>query len=697
MDLTKLFRPGEVAIVGASDKNPWSAICERTLNSVGYKGQLHLVNKRGSPALGRATITSCAETGGKADAAFLAVPAAALEEAISDMAAGGIRYGAVVSSGFAEIGAAGAQEQERIFAHARTLGVHLLGPNSLGFVNYVDRVAMGALPVRLPLLDNPRVGLVSQSGATTAMVAYVAHQQNVSLSHMVAMGNEAMIGLHDVIRFMVDDAATRAIAVFAETIRNPGAFLAAARAAAAAKKPIVMLKVGVGELTATVAQAHTGALVGDDRVFQAVCEEAGVVRVNSLEDLVITADLLAAVGPVDPTRGFAVISISGGACEVIADRGEEAGIPFPQFQQETLDRLSGVLSEFGAAHNPIDITGAAMARPEMYADVIRICAEDPQIGLIGAIAELPAQAGEASPVTLAIQRQVSEVARQVGLPVIQIQQVFKPFTEHSRQIMREYQAPLVTGGLDHSSRAIGKLYEWSRALARPFPARPAKPQPATQRPVGEYETLAYLASRGVPVIPQHIVTSAAEAIDAANRIGGPLALKILSPDIQHKSEVGGVMLDIPPEGVAEAYETIRTRVASAAPSAHISGVLVSPMRRGGVELMVGAARDPVWGMALAVGLGGVWVELLQDAATQMLPVSPDHVRAMLGKLKARGLLEGYRGSPPADLDRLAAVIAAIGQAALALGDDLDALEINPLRVNGDEIEALDALSVWSGK
>lgn len=693
MELAGLLRPREVAIIGASDRNPWSGICAGTLKAVGYDRRLHLINKRGSTALGRETVRSCSEATG-ADAALLAVPAAALGEAIEDMAAGGVRYGAVVSSGFAETGREGAAEQQRIFARAQQLGLTLLGPNSLGFVNFIDRVAMGAIPVRTPLLDNPRVGLVSQSGATTAVIAQAAHQQNVSLSYMVALGNEAMVGLHDVLHFLVADPSTRSIAVFAETIRNPEAFLGAARAAAAAGKAIVMLKVGTGELTATVAQAHTGALVGDDRIFQAICDELGVIRVRSLEDLVITADLLAAIGPIAPDKGLGIVSMSGGACEVVADRGEEAGISFPQFGPDTLARLSGVLADFGAAHNPIDITGAAMARPAIYGDVMRACAADPQIGLIGVIAELPNAEAHDSPLMQAIAREIAAAASEIDTPVVVIQQIMKPFSDFSRNMISDHVLPLVTGGLDHAIRAIGNLFDWSRRLASPLPERPAAPALAGSRPMGERETLAFLAGRGVPVIPQHLARSAAEAADVARRIGGKLALKILSPDIPHKSDAGGVMLDVAVADAAASCDAIVARVKSACPDARLEGVLVSPMRRGGTELIVGVARDPVWGLALAVGLGGIWVEVLKDSSTQLLPVTGMHVREMIGRLKARHLLEGYRGAEPADIDRLVEVIVAIGDAALALGEDLAALEVNPLRVDGAEIEALDALAIW---
>ena len=693
-DLDLLFRPRSVAIIGASDKNPWTRIAARTLQDVGFAGPLHLVNRRGTPALGLETITSCAEAEG-IDAAFIAVPAVALGDAIEDMAAAGVRYGAVVTSGFAETGGEGAAEQARLFDRARALGVTLLGPNSLGFTNFVDRVSVGAMPLKLPVLERPRVGLVSQSGATTVLIAQLAHQQNVALSHMVAMGNEAVIDLADVIRFLVEDEATKAIAVFAESIRRPDAFAAAARAAAEARKPIVMLKVGTGELTATVAQAHTGALVGDDKVFQAVCDAYNIVRVGSLEDLAITADMLAAIGPVDPARGFSLISISGGACEIVADRGEEVGIEFPPFGTETLAKLSGVIADFGAAHNPIDITGASMSRPAIYSGVMEAVGADPAIGLIGVIQEIPASEAAASPMSEAA---LSEVARGFGLagvPGMVIQQVLKPITDHGRAVIARHGLPLVTGGMDHAVRAIGHLYQWSRRVAQTLP----RPVPAALEVppelVGEHATLAWLATRGVPVIPQKVARSRAEAVAAAAAIGGAVALKILSPDIQHKTEVGGVLLGLEGEAaVGDGFDRIIANVKRARSAAAIDGILVSPMRRAGTELIVGVARDEAWGLVLAVGLGGVLVELLQDTQLRVLPVSPAEARDMVGRLKGAKLLMGYRGAPAADLDRLAEAIAAIGEAALVLGDRLDALEINPLRVDGAEIEALDALLVW---
>ncbi len=695
MDLTKLFQPKSVAIVGASDRNPWSGLVLRALEALAFAGPIHLVNRGGGPALGRSTVSSCRDLEG-VDAAFVVVPASALAETIEDMAAAGIRLGVVVTSGFAELGEEGAARQATLFRRARDLGLTLMGPNSLGFANFVDGVSLGAIPIHTPVLPAPRVGLVSQSGATAAMIYAFAHQQNVSMSHIVSMGNEASVDLADVIDFLVLDEATKAIAVFAETIRNPVAFEAAARRANAARKPIVMLKVGVGELSATVAQAHTGALVGDDRVFRAVCDACNIIRVDAMEDLVLTADLLAEMAPIDPARGFALLSISGGACEIVADRGSEIGVPFPQFEPETLAALADVLADFGGAHNPLDVTGAAFQVPEIYSRSIEAIGRDPAFGLVGVVAELPAVPGAASPMSPAVFSEISSGFANGALPGVIIQQILKPITAHGRSVIADYRLPLVTGGLDHAVRAVGGLYAWSRGLGRADLRERPPAKESGQRPAGEQALLTYLEGEGVPVIPREIAQDRAGAVAAARRIGGPVVLKIVSPGISHKTEAGGVLLNLQgDDAIGAGFDRIRARVSAVRPDASFEGMMVCPLRSGGVELIVGVARDPQWGLAIAIGLGGVWTELLNDVSLRLLPVTADDVRAMLAELRAAKLLDGYRGARPADIDRLAQVIVDIGHAAIALGDDLCALEINPLRVAGHEIEALDALAIWA--
>lgn len=696
-DLSALFNPRSIAIVGASDKNPWSAIVLKTIQAVHFSGPVHLVNKRGAQVMGRSTHTSCAAIGQKVDAAFVAVPAAALEEALDDMIEAGVRYGVVVSSGFAETGAAGAAEQKRIFDRAAERGLRLLGPNSLGAVNLVNKSALAAMPVPQPVLPGGRTALVSQSGATAGLLCMHAQRQNIPLSHVVALGNEASIDLAEVIEYLLEQEEVRSVAVFAETIRQPARFLAAAERALELKKAIVILKVGASELTAEVAQAHTGALVGDNRVFNAMCRQYGLVRVDSLEQLIVTASTIAHLGPLSD-KGFAGISISGGACEMMADLGSAAGIRFTRFAPRTLERLNGVVADFGAAHNPLDVTGAALAKPEILENVLKILAEDPDVGLLAATFDMPTTPELTRAFSLAMLDSTLAGFANAKCPTLMLEQTMKDTTDHARELLKKHGATTLAPGIDATMKAVGGAYEWSARLrkAQGVSASASAIEPSSVHPRSERETLDYLQAQGVPVIPARVVQSRDEAGRAAAELDSAVVLKILSPDIAHKTEVGGVVLNVRGDAAAaEAYESIMKRVTAAIPSARIEGVLVSPMRTQGVELFVGIARDPSFGLAMAVGLGGVWVEALADTALRLLPVSPDDVLEMFGELKAQRLLTGYRGAPPVDLPAVSQVIAAIGNAALALGPELASLEINPLYVRPGSIEALDALAVWS--
>jgi succinyl-CoA synthetase beta subunit len=295
-------------------------------------------------------------------------------------------------------------------------------------------------------------------------------------------------------------------------------------------------------------------------------------------------------------------------------------------------------------------------------------------------------------------RIIGETLGAATTPMILIGNYARPVNEHGHAWLARNGIAYTLPGLDHGMYAAGRLAWWSERIGKPLElALPATSvATSTVRPADEWQVLAHLANFGVPVIPQLIARNAAEAAAHARAIGGPVVLKILSPDVAHKSDVGGVLLGMEGDvAVSAGYDQIMTSVLAKAPGAQVDGLLVSPMRMGGTELLVGIARDPVWGLVLAVGLGGVWVEVLNDTAICLLPASADEIKQAFASLRAAKLLQGYRGAPPVDLDRLANIVAGICLAAQALGPDLVAFEVNPLRVNGAEIEALDALAIWS--
>lgn len=689
--LDRLFRPRSVVLVGATDKSDWSQLIYANFGAMGYEGKVWLVNKRGTPAHGRGAVTSCRDLPEVPDVAYVFVPTDAVREAIEDVAEAGIRHALILSSGYAETGAAGAAKQEGLIAYAREKGVTLVGPNSLGFINYTHNIPVSPFPVGNVLKGH--LAIVSQSGATTNVIASFALQQGIGLSYAIATGNEADLDLGRVIDYLADDEATRVIAVFAETIKNPEAFRAAARKAAAASKPLIVLKVGRTELASQLAQAHTGSVTGDDRIFDAVCAQDNVIRISSIEELVTTAGVLVHTGPI--IGGMAIISISGGACEILADVAEDAGLALAPFSDKTRAALQDVIADYGAIFNPLDVTGAAVRDPTLFERVLKILAADPAIGLTACVYDLPRDVNDfTNKNTLAC---IGAGLAASATPGLLINQAIRPVSDFSRSLMAELGIPAVTGGLDLTVKALAAAQRWSqRRATRGLRASAVREQPLAfdVRPTSEYETITYLRSQGAPTIPIVLAQTADEAIAAWRTMGGPIVLKIASSAIQHKSDIGGVRLNLDSEAaIREAFAAIVAAARMAYPHAMLDGCLVGPMRSGGIELFVGTAQSN-WGPVIAAGLGGVWIEALADTSLRLLPIDVSDARAMLDELRGRRILDGYRGAPPADLNAVAAAMCRIGDAALALGPDLVTLEVNPLLVWGDAIEALDALAVW---
>jgi acyl-CoA synthetase (NDP forming) len=698
--LRSLFRPRNVALVGASDKSAFSVMAYRNLLDFGFGESTFLVNRRGVDVHGRPTVASCSKIGEPVDVAFMMVPQAGTLDALSDAAAAGIRNAVILSSGYSEAGPGGRDAQAELVEHARSLDMIVLGPNHLGFANMVDQIPVTPVP-GLPRRAG-RVGLLSQSGASAgAMVDYAA-VAGADLSYLVTLGNEAMITAGHALNFLVDDDHTDAIAIFMETIRQPEVFRAAALRAADAGKAIVVLKAGSSELSARTAAAHTGALVGDDRTISTVFDALGVIRVDSIEDMMITAGTAAGLGRL-ARPGVGIVSISGGACDIVADRAEECGVSLPELDADTRTQLEAILPDYGTVQNPLDLTGAAMLDPSMFSRAIEIISRDPAIGVVGVINSLPWEPAGKNVVTQAFANAIGAGAQKARTPVTLINQVMLPITDTTRDVLAEGHVPHAIPGLRQSVVALGKIAQWS-AATRSSRTQPVPSASTPELPQGvaigtkwsEATAREVLLAAGIPVVPAVLVHSAQEAIGAAAQFGTAVALKIASPDILHKSDIGGVKLFVDGEDdVRASYEAIVTAINDKAPDARIEGVLVSPMRPGGLEMLVGVVRDPDWGLMMAVAFGGVFVEVLNDSALALLPVSPAKARELLAKLRGARLLEGIRATEPADVEQLAQVISQIGELARGLGDQLESLEINPLRVQGSQIEALDAVVTWT--
>jgi acetate---CoA ligase (ADP-forming) len=694
-DALAMLKPHGIAVLGASDRSRWSQAVFANLDAAGFAGSLHAVNPRGAMAHGRNAATSCTALGEPVDLGVLIVPNAAIPDALRDLAAAGGRHAAILSSGFAEMGAEGAVAQKELVVLARSLGIRLLGPNSLGFINFVDGAHVWTTPVRTPS-RREGVAIISQSGATAYFLSILAAQQDVGLAYVVATGNEADLDLAAFGHALLADPAVHALALFMETVRDPAGFVALAQAAMQARKPIVVLKVGASEVTAKAALAHTGALVGDDRLFDGACRQYGVIRVHSIEELLASAEIAGRTG-VLRAGGLGIVSNSGGICEIAADTASARGIDLPPLTEQADSALRETIPGFATPHNPLDLTGAIT--PEQCGRVIDIIGAEPDIAVVVCpYYEVPNVPEDASERLAALHAALATRLNAAPVPGFVVSYTATHQTPLARGTVAATGLPYLACGLDRAIAGLAGTMRWSARLRESAPTAPAAPRPLKERPRSEYAALRCLAAAGVPVVPFALATHEDEALAAAAKLGERLVVKIASPDIAHKTDIGGVVLDV--QGEAALRAAFRSVIAGAArhvPQALIEGVLLAPMRPRGIELLVGISRDPQWGPVMALGLGGVWVEALQDVALRLLPVDAAEVKRALLGLRGVRLLAGGRGVPPADLDAVAAAVVRIGLAALAFGPTLATLEVNPLWVHGDRVEALDALCIWDGE
>jgi acyl-CoA synthetase (NDP forming) len=618
----------------------------------------------------------------------------------------------LLTSGFAETGEEGAELERQVVELARRRGLTILGPNGNGYINAAAGITPYGLAIDPPLLQGP-VGVVLQSGALASAVLTFAQSRNVGVSLLVSMGNESMVSMTDVMRYLIDDDATRVIALFIESVRRPEEFLALAREALAKGKPVVAIKVGRSQAGARVARAHTGSLVGDDAVVDAVFRQNGVIRVDSLEDLIITAGLLAQTGPLPGAR-FGFITASGGASEIIADRAEDEGIEIPEFAPETVERLRQVVPPFAATQNPVDVTGYILINRDLMRNALAAVHDDPSLDALVLVSDLPRTAPPDPAPIVEMYRATSEILRRTAKPIVVMGNTLTDITAFGRDVAGQTGYPGVLGGIHHGLTALGRAVRWSalhraeqlraeqnsaalRDASSAVPQPRAEPELAVPDQPGsawsEYRASAFLAEHGIPVVPNVLVTDPQSAADAAGELGYPVVVKLAADGIEHKSDIGGVKVGLQDAAeVLAAYADVVSAGHEA--GADVRGALVQPMRAGGIELLVGVVTDPAWGQVLAVGLGGIWVEILRDTALQVLPVGRDQVLQALRSLRGARLFDGARGTEKADLDAVADAIAAVAALAGRLGGRLEALEINPLLVRGSQVEALDALITW---
>ncbi len=691
--LDALFKPRSIAIFGASDDvTKIGGRPLQFLQKYGYAGGIYPINRKAGLVQSLRAYASLAELPEVPELAVIAVPPAGVLDAVQDCAQRGVKAAVILSAGFSEMGEEGSRLQARIGEVARASGMRIVGPNCLGAIGVPDKsIATFSVALESSFPAAGPVGIVSQSGNLGSFTLRLAGERGLGVSRMLTTGNECDVDIADAIASLAADPGTSVILCCMETCRDGAKLMQAMAMAREAGKPLVVLKVGVSEAGSAAAASHTGALAGSDAVFDAVLRQGGALRVPSIELLLEVGHALSVVGParVPGGRRVAVLTASGGFGVLLADAASAQGLALPRLAAQTQERILSVVP-FAAPSNPVDMTAQVSSRPEVLAQMLGAVARDDSCDALilqsanafhvprlrGVFLEALAQVRKDHPARLILlcARAPDDVRTRLnamGFPVVE--------------------------GIDAACATLAALLRFgARDPARAAAPAIARVPLAAEAFATEASAKAVLAEAGLPVPREAIAHSLGEALAAARAMGFPLVLKIVSPDIAHKTEVGGVFVGVRSEAqLREEYEQLLARVALKAPGARIAGVLVAQMVQGGVELILGARKDPVFGPMVMVGLGGIFAEIFKDVALQPAPVDEAQATAMLQSLKAFPLLDGARGRPKADVQAAAKAIAALSRFAVRHADSVCEIDINPLVVleQGRGAHALDALLV----
>ena len=687
--LAALFTPASVAVIGASsDADRIGGRVLRFLIEAGYSGRLYPVNKSGAADIqGLPAFASVTDIPGTVDQAIILVPVAGVEAAVRDSIAKGVQCVLVLTAGFAEIGPEGRALQDRLRDMCRAAGVRMVGPNSLGLLNLDNRYFATFSTVLYGL--QPRSGtiaLATQSGAFGSCAYGMASLRGMGFSQIVATGNEADVDVAECIDYFAQDPGTRVICAALESCRDGQRLRAALLKAAAAGKPVLVMKVGRTELGAAAASTHTGSLAGNDAAFDAVFAECGALRPSSIEEMLDIASFCAITGRLPANADMGVVTGSGGIGVLMADQAGDCGItmsPLPDSgRQAALELLP-----FAVAANPLDMTAQVTSIPGGVGRTIEVML---QHGRYGTVMAYLAHSGLAPARFAATLAQLRELRTKYPEKILVLVMLSTP----------EVDAQLAEIGIPcfgDPTRAVAALGGAARiqALRQNLYAIPEQ-RTAAARPLGDVSTEAAakqaLGAAGLPVLREILCASEEAAAAAARELGFPLVAKIASPDILHKTDIGGVLLNLQDEAaVRQAFGTLMQRARTALPQARLDGVLLAPMVRGGVETLLGVQVDPTFGPMVMFGAGGTAVELYRDVALASAPLNPERARALIARVRSSALLQGWRGAAPLDTEAVVKALCALSDFAMAHAGELDSIDINPLVVMEQGALCLDAV------
>jgi acetyltransferase len=704
-ELSRLLNPESVAIIGVSENSAriggrlFKYVCKH-----GYKGHLALVNPKYPELNGIKCYPTISDAPGPIDCALIGVPEKHVLAVLSECADNQVGAAVIFSSGFAEMGSAGKEAQNRIKTLATDRNIRVCGPNCIGLINFHSRTVLSfSQLLEIDTLIPGNIGFISQSGALGGSLVNRAQDKNIGLSYFISSGNEADLDVSDYIKHLVlHDEKTKVIAAVIEGIRDGAKFVEAAELALSHRKPIIVLKIGETEAGKNAAASHTGSMTGSDAVIDTVFNQKGVVRVRHYDELFQTAALFAQERIPGGNR-VGILTSTGGGGIIMADYYTKLGLMVPEPSQKTNDLAAKEIAAFGKVENPFDLTGQIFSDPEMFKRCMKLFVEEDNFDIIQVNVSMvagPSSEYRADMLLDAIEGSAKPIVTWWAAGSLSDPGISALYGSN----VTLFRSP------DRCATAVAALVNYYRHLETRRPDKIARSDtddsPALKKAgamlqtpdssLSEHQSKSLLNLYGIPVTREIVATSVADAVDFAEEIGFPVVLKVDSPDILHKSEANAIRVGVgSKEEIKQIYDALIENAYSYNSKARINGILVQEMIQGGSEVMIGMSQDPQFGPTIAFGLGGIFVEILKDISLRVAPLLPADAEQMVKEIKGYPILTGVRGKRPADIEAIVDVLIKTSKLAKDWEGTIAEIDINPLMVldKGRGVKALDALVV----
>ena len=696
-----LFYPSSIAVVGASpDRFKPGGNVLANIRAGGFKGAVFPVNPKHTEINGWRCFPDLASVPGPVDLAIIAINSPQVIPALEECAARGTGAVIVFSSGFGEVDQAGLEHQREIKVLAERLGIRVCGPNTMGIINYLHGMqAAFVYGYTLPswaAANETGIALICQSGGVGCSILEACAAGGLEVAIYVCTGNEAATDFADYLSYFISHPRIKMVASYMEGVRDGGRLGRAADLALAAGKPVVILKTGRHEASARAASSHTGALAGSAAVYKSFFRQKGIIEVQNISEMVGALNLLAA-GRRPAGDRVAIMASSGGHAVIAADKCAAAGLEVTRLSLDTRKRLADHLPSFAGTANPVDFTGLDVVQPGLLKQCAPIVAADPAVDVLVLSHWLNEKVDSV--------KQLREISACTDKPLVLLGTIPGRTPDPAVPDLL-HSGVAYMGEVDVAAEALAGVVRHTQKLKQRAGSENCPPDQHAPlalasyhalKPgslLGEREAKELLAAYGIPIVPEMSASTAGEAVNAAEKLGYPVAVKVDSPDIAHKTEVDGIRLNLTgPEEVRQAFAAVTGNAGRRRPGSVIRGVLVQKMLTGGLEVLVGVSRDPVFGPVLTFGLGGIWVEIMKDVSLRVLPVNLNDIREMISEIKSYPLLAGARGRPPADLQAMVKAMAGVARLA-ADWPEMAELDINPLMVmpEGQGAWVVDALA-----